>query len=117
MVNGIHYTYIDAVLALVPKAKFYPSETGKYEDVQWVDDRPAPSKEEVEIKLNELKSQEGLYFLRKERNKRLAESDWAGLEDVPGEIKTKWRVYRQQLRDITLHYSSLEEAIFPEKPS
>ena len=116
MINGIHYTYIDAVLALVPKAKFYPSTTGKYEDVNWVDDRPAPSAEEVNNKLNELISQQGLYFLRKERNKRLAESDWAGLEDVPQEIKDKWRVYRQELRDLTKHYSSLDEAVFPSKP-
>jgi hypothetical protein len=116
MINGQHYTYIDAVLVLVPRAKFYPSSTGVYEDAEWVDERPAPSSEEVAAKLAELVSQEGLFFLRRERNKRLAESDWAGLEDVPESVKLKWRTYRQNLRDITKHYSSLEDAVFPAKP-
>lgn len=38
-----------------------------------------------------------------ERNKRLADSDWTQLPDVPltDEQKTAWQTYRQELRDIT----------------
>jgi hypothetical protein len=42
--------------------------------------------------------------LRKERNKRLQESDWTQLEDakksMPEEIAKIWVLYRQYLRDL-----------------
>ena len=50
------YQYIDAVLALVPLAKFYPSEDGKYENVEWVDERTQPTAKAVADKLTELNS-------------------------------------------------------------
>jgi hypothetical protein len=113
MVNGINYTYIDAVLALVDKAKFYPSEDGTYENINWVDDREQPSAEDVANKLVELKSQESLFLIRKERNKLLAETDWTAGDDVPQSIKDVYRPYRQSLRDVTL----LEDIVFPNKPN
>lgn len=116
MVNGINYTYIDAVLALVDKAKFYPSEDGTYENVQWVDERQQPTPEAVAAKLLELQSQEGLYYLRIERNKLLAETDWSAGDDVPQSIKDVYRPYRQALRDITDNYDSLDTVVWPTKP-
>jgi hypothetical protein len=113
MVNGINYTYIDAVLALVDKAKFYPSEDGTYDNINWVDDREQPSSEVVAIKLAELKSKETLYFVRKERDKLLAETDWTAGDDIPQNIKDIYRPYRQALRDIT----GLENIIWPTKPN
>lgn len=113
MVNGQFYTYIDAVLALVDKAKFYPSEDGTYENIQWVDEREQPSAETVADKLAELKSQEAMYFIRQQRNKLLAETDWTAGDDVPQSIKDIYRPYRQALRDIT----NQENPIFPEKPT
>ena len=113
MVNWLNYTYIDAVLALVDKAKFYSSEDGTYENINWVDDREQPSAEDVANKLVELKSQESLFLIRKERNKLLTETDWTAGDDVPQSIKDIYRPYRQSLRDIT----SLEDIIFPTKPN
>ncbi len=113
MVNGQFYTYIDAVLALVDKAKFYPSEDGTYENINWVDNRPMPSPEVVAAKLIELKSQEALYFIRKERDKLLKETDWTAGDDVPQSIKDAYRPYRQALRDIT----ESENPTFPQKPN
>lgn len=56
--------------------------------------------------------------LRKERNKLLAESDWTQAADSPLDDATKaaWQTYRQALRDITETYSSLDDAVFPDKP-
>lgn len=113
MVNGQSYTYIDAVLALVDKAKFYPSEDGTYENINWVDDREQPSAEAVATKLAELKSQEAIYFIRKERNKLLAETDWTAGDDVPQSIKDAYRPYRQALRDMTQN----DNPTFPDKPT
>lgn len=39
--------------------------------------------------------------IRIERNKLLQATDWTQLPDVPEEIKSKYAVYRQALRDIT----------------
>ena len=110
------YQYIDAVLALVPLAKFHPSEDGKYENVEWVDERTQPTAKAVADKLTELKATEGLYFIRKERDRLLAESDWTSGEDVPQAIKDKWFPYRTELRDITEKYNSLEDVVWPTKP-
>lgn len=112
MVNGQFYTYIDAVLALVNKAKFYPSEDGTYENIRWVDDREQPSAQAVAAKLAELKLQEPMFFVRKERDRLLKETDWTAGDDVPQNIKDIYRPYRQALRDITLQ----ENIVFPQKP-
>lgn len=54
--------------------------------------------------------------LRAHRNALLAETDWTQNPDVPDVTKQKWVAYRQALRDITLNYSSLNGAIWPQKP-
>ena len=52
--------------------------------------------------------------LRGERDKKLKETDLWGLRDYPA---TQEQLdYRQALRDITDHYSSLEDVIWPDKP-
>ena len=54
--------------------------------------------------------------VRAERNKRLAESDWAALPDTP----VDWSEYRKALRNLpeTLHKEqSLDEVKWPEKPN
>jgi hypothetical protein len=66
-----------------------------------------------------------LVDIRKERNKRLAASDWTQFADNPlGEsVKASWRNYRNLLRDIPSVYaesspsiSSLEHIEWPEPP-
>ena len=115
MINHwIGYTYIDALFALMDKPKFYPSETGIWEDCEWVDERPRPSSVEVANKLAELKAVEPLWYLRRERDKRLAECDLWGLKDYP--TTETQLAYRQALRDITNNYTSLEDVVWPEKP-
>ena len=52
--------------------------------------------------------------LRAERNRRLAETDWWAVSD---RTMTQEQIdYRQALRDITEHYASLDEVIWPTKP-
>ena len=40
--------------------------------------------------------------VRAERDRRLQQSDWTQLPDVPLATKESWAVYRQALRDVTL---------------
>ena len=66
-----------------------------------------------EIAANELE------VLRDERNMKLAECDWTQMPDSPltDSKKTEWSTYRQELRDITKTYKTLDEVKWPTKPS
>tara|TARA_R100001510_G_scaffold679_1_gene504 strand:+ start:737 stop:1024 length:288 start_codon:yes stop_codon:yes gene_type:complete len=54
--------------------------------------------------------------LREQRNSLLAETDWLANSDV--KMSAKWKTYRQELRDITKTYKSLNDDgfAFPTKP-
>ena len=68
---------------------------------------------QVEEDLSVLPGQEetDLQNLRNERNRLLVESDWTQLPDVPEETKTAWQVYRQELRNITKKYQSINTVV------
>ena len=57
----------------------------------------------VDTKTDEIRAEEALEALRRERNIKLAMSDWTQLPDSPlnEEQKAAWAEYRQALRDIT----------------
>lgn len=73
------------------------------------------------------KSETKLLMLRNIRNQLLEESDWTQMSDsqLSSEKKTEWQKYRQELRDITKKFSSIDEKDesgnatgfkFPDKP-
>jgi len=61
-----------------------------------------------------------LYALRQKRDTLLRESDWTQMPDCPlsEEIKNDWRVWRQQMRDITntISYPLEYTALLPTPP-
>lgn len=69
---------------------------------------------QVSAKLTELNNGEPLKLLRKERNRRLAETDWWGVSDLT--MSTDQENYRQALRDLTNHYTDLDTVVWPTKP-
>ena len=95
----------------------------QYESLEFLNtdiDFEKPSKEEflskVEIKLKELL----MDSLRKERNIKLAESDWTQNRDVVLANDEEWKTYRQALRDLpqnTVPTSDNIDTLFPTKPS
>ena len=60
-------------------------------------------------------SERNLNNLRAERNSKLAESDWMANSDVT--MSDSWKKYRQELRDITKTYKSLDKVKWPTAPS
>ena len=56
-------------------------------------------------------------WIRGERDRRLVETDWTQGEDVPDGIKTSYKSYRQELRDIPSKYTKPFEVVWPTKPS
>ena len=55
--------------------------------------------------------------LREKRNALLAKTDWMSLPDAP-KMSDAWKKYRQDLRDITKTYKSMQDKgfAFPEEP-
>lgn len=58
-----------------------------------------PLYEDVYTKFLEVKNKKYFLVLRRERNNRLAETDWMANSDVI--MSEEWKEYRQSLRDIT----------------
>ena len=57
--------------------------------------------------------------VRNARNRLLLESDWTQLEDVPVTTKSKYKEYRQELRDLPQTYNqvdNIDDVIFPSIP-
>ena len=69
---------------------------------------------QVQDVVAEASARNKLYDLRKERTRKLAETDWTSNSDVV--MSDEMKTYRQALRDITKDYKSLEDVKWPEKP-
>ena len=68
----------------------------------------------VKIKLADLNDKEPIKLLREERNRLIAETDWWASSDL--DMPLERAIYRQQLRDITKTYTSLDDVVWPNKP-
>lgn len=60
-------------------------------------------------------AQHNLSMLRKERDNKLAETDYWVFSDTATATQAQLD-YRQALRDITNTYTSLDDVVWPEKP-
>ena len=54
--------------------------------------------------------------LRFERDLLLQQSDWTQSRDITLSNDADWKTYRQELRDITKDYKSLNDVKWPTKP-
>jgi len=86
------------------------------------DGQTAPTEKAIQEKFNELKNAEPMRLLRKERNRKLAETDWRASSDLT--LSSEWSTYRQALRDLpstatpTLDdQGNLENVTWPEEPT
>ena len=90
-----------------------------------VGDRPdkklsQSEKEAIAVEWNRYEKEEkpalDLERLRNQRNSLLSQTDWMSLPDAPT-MSNAWKTYRQELRDITKKYKTLDEVKWPTKPS
>ena len=101
----------------------------QYSRLTWLDkNQTKPTEEELNNKIQELKTAEPFRLLREERNKLISETDWTQLKDIDLDIirERNWKNYRQALRDLPaksnpkldndgdLDFSSIT---WPDKPS
>ena len=70
-----------------------------------------------EFSIKKWNATDSLGQLRLVRNVLLAETDWMANSD--GTMSDKWKTYRQELRDITKTYKSMDDKgfAFPTKPT
>ena len=105
-----------AIYSLYPKAVSIGGDGEIVLDANDVDITSTIDMDAVEKKASELLIEQNLIDLRKERNKKLAETDWMCFPDSPT-MSDEWKKYRQELRDITKIYKTLDEVKWPTKPS
>ena len=75
----------------------------QYSRLTWLDkNQTKPTEEELNNKIQELKTAEPMKLLREERNRLIAETDWTQLKDIDLDIirERNWKNYRQALRDL-----------------
>ena len=70
--------------------------------------------DEVKAEQEKLIAAEPMKLLRAERNMKLVETDWWASSDLT--MTDAQKKYRQDLRDITKTYDSLEKVKWPTKP-
>tara|TARA_R100000329_G_scaffold147090_1_gene134353 strand:- start:1818 stop:2216 length:399 start_codon:yes stop_codon:yes gene_type:complete len=71
---------------------------------------------QASAKKTELINAEPMRLVRRERDRRLAETDWMGNSDVT--MSSAWTTYRQALRDVPAQegVTSLDDVTWPTKP-
>ena len=101
----------------------------QYSRLTWLDkNQTKPTEEELNNKIQELKTAEPFRLLREERNKLISETDWTQLKDIDLDIirERNWKNYRQALRDLPAksnpklnEYGRLDmkSVSWPDKPS
>ena len=76
---------------------------------------------QVKSKVTEVKEEYNLLFLRQKRDLLLQQTDWIVIKEREegGSVSNfaDWKKYRQELRDITNTYKSLEDVKWPTAPS
>jgi len=98
-----------------PNCVYVCDASAGYDGIDWLDENTAkPTQATLDALWSETDTAYKLKFLREERNKRLAETDWMGNSDVT--MSTEWTTYRQALRDITDNATSLDDVTWPTKP-
>lgn len=85
-----------------------------YEGLDWFDDNPKPTKEELESKYLDSLSIFKKQNCKNQAKQLIANSDWSVLPDVNITNKLEFETYRNQLRNLILN--PVENPIFPEEP-
>ena len=95
-----------AVTALASELNYLSSDT-------------PPTEAELDTEVTRLNNLEPMRLLRKERNTRLATTDWRASSDLT--LSTDWKTYRQALRDLPANQTpadnELSNITWPTKPS
>jgi len=86
-----------------------------YAGLVWLDETPAPTREELDAAWPQVQSDLAWDEVRRERDRLLAASDWTQVADAPVDAAA-WAVYRQALRDVPQDFDTPDDVVWPEAP-
>tara|TARA_R100001086_G_scaffold152458_3_gene81165 strand:- start:39 stop:401 length:363 start_codon:yes stop_codon:yes gene_type:complete len=118
------FTRVDALISLKPTAQFSWAGTEIYSELNYLSSDTPPTETELDTEVARLNGLEPMRLLRKERNLRLAATDWRASSDLT--LSTAWKTYRQSLRDLPASASpklnadgtlDMSSVTFPTEPS
>ena len=116
-VNKVEKMYLmtRALRNLRPESQYTIFDDGNF-TIQWDStDVTQPTTTELETEMESIRLAIPMERLREKRNALISETDWWANSDVT--LTEERRAYRQALRDITNTYSSLDDVVWPTKPS
>jgi hypothetical protein len=118
----------EALGKINPEAKWSVRDNS-YDQIEWFsEDISQPTKEEVDLKMQEMRDSEGMDAVREIRNWYLQQSDWTQGQDIRSirgpEWSLSWDKYRQDLRNLTSSgikpyfddFDMIVGVVWPEKP-
>jgi len=105
-------TLLDVIRHLVPHAEVVI----RGDKVEWYDDRPQPTAEEIEAAWPEAERKAKADELRRERDRLLTASDWTQVADAPV-VSLEWQSYRQALRDVPQQSGFPDDIEWPVAPN
>jgi len=87
-----------------------------WEGLEWLDDRPQPTKEEWEIEKAKLIAQQPFQNCKTQAKQLLSKTDWSNLNDVQNELDNyeEFVEYRKTLRNYIIN--PVENPDFPIEP-
>ena len=90
---------IPAILEFIRSGETFILNGSEYSGLEWTDDTPKPSEEEIREAWPAVRNTLALNRVRAERDCLLVASDWTQVPDAPVEAKA-WAAYRKALRDL-----------------
>ena len=89
-----------AISRLVPGARF-DVVGNSLEGIHWLDsNKIRPSDSDIMAEMQKAEDAEPMRLLRKERDKKLTETDWWAAGDRIDSMTNEQKIYRKQLRDL-----------------
>jgi|APGre2960657404_1045060.scaffolds.fasta_scaffold38122_1 hypothetical protein len=98
----MRYTYIHAIAHFHPDASIEMKNPNDFASISFQSTFLNLDKNQLDNWISEKNEHEAFFLLRKERNKRLLETDWMILRatSTDSQLPTEWRDYMQALRDL-----------------
>ena len=91
---------IPAALQILTPGAEWVLRGEEYSGLEWIDGhgQDKPTEAALTAKIAELDGAEAMRLLRKERDSRIAKTDWRASSDLT--LSSEWSTYRQALRDL-----------------
>lgn len=109
----INYSIL-AIQSLVPNCQFVWGFPYNYEEINWLDDRPIPTKKNWQTEKDKLIAYQPKQDCKNKAKQLIFNCDWSVLPDVKIYNKAEFESYRAILRDYILN--PVENPEFPSEP-